>query len=153
MGGGILYNKKIYDELGLSVPKSWAEFMANNEKIKAAGKAPVIQTFGDTWTSQLFVLGDYFNVQAAVPISRTIHRQPGQVRDHPCGDGGLPAQEEVFKAGYLNEDFAAAKFDDGLRMVATGEGAHYPMLTFAIGASPRTIPRTSRCRLLRHPGR
>ena len=37
-------------------------------------------------------------------------------------------QEEVFKAGYLNEDFAAAKFDDGLRMVATGEGAHYPML-------------------------
>ena len=67
MGGGILYNKKIYAELGLSVPKSWAEFMANNEKIKAAGKAPVIQTFGDTWTSQLFVLGDFYNVQAAVP--------------------------------------------------------------------------------------
>ena len=67
MGGGILYNKKIYEELGLSVPKTWAEFMANNEKIKAAGKAAVIQTFGDTWTSQLFVLGDFFNVQAAVP--------------------------------------------------------------------------------------
>ena len=67
MGGGILYNKKIYEELGLSVPKTWAEFMANNEKIKAAGKVPVIQTFGDTWTSQLFVLGDFFNVQAAVP--------------------------------------------------------------------------------------
>ena len=28
--------------------------MANNEKIKA-GQVPVIQTFGDTWTSQLFV--------------------------------------------------------------------------------------------------
>ena len=48
MGGGILYNKKIYAELGLSVPKTWAEFMANNEKIKAAGKVAVIQTFGDT---------------------------------------------------------------------------------------------------------
>ena len=67
MGGGVLYNKKIYAELGLAVPKSWAEFMANNEKIKAAGKAPVIQTFGSTWTSQLFVLGDFFNVQKAVP--------------------------------------------------------------------------------------
>ena len=67
MGGGILYNRKIYADLGLSVPKSWDEFMANNEKIKAAGIAPVIQTFGDTWTSQLFVLGDFFNVQAAVP--------------------------------------------------------------------------------------
>ena len=66
MGGGVLYNKPIYAELGLSIPKSWAEFMANNEKIKAAGKAPVIQSFGTTWTSQLFVLGDFFNVQAAV---------------------------------------------------------------------------------------
>ena len=41
--------------------------MANNEKIKAAGKAPVIQTYGDTWTSQLFVLGDFHNVAAADP--------------------------------------------------------------------------------------
>ena len=32
MGGGILYNRKIYADLGLSVPKSWAEFMANNAK-------------------------------------------------------------------------------------------------------------------------
>ena len=67
MGGGILYNIPMYKELGLSVPKTWADFMANNEKIKAAGKVPVIQTFGDTWTSQLFVLSDYFNVAAAVP--------------------------------------------------------------------------------------
>jgi raffinose/stachyose/melibiose transport system substrate-binding protein len=63
MGGGIYYNKKIYADLGLSVPKSWAEFMANNEKIKAAGKVAVAQTYGDTWSSQLFVLADYFNGQ------------------------------------------------------------------------------------------
>ena len=67
MGGGILYNKKIYAELGLSVPKTWAEFEANNEKIKAAGIAPVIATYGDTWTSQLFVLADYYNVEQADP--------------------------------------------------------------------------------------
>ena len=82
MGGGILYNKKIYADLGLSVPKSWAEFMANNEKIKAAGKAPVIQTFGDTWTSQLFVLGDFLQrAGRGARLRRRLHRQPGQVRD------------------------------------------------------------------------
>ena len=49
MGGGILYNKKVYADLGLSVPKTWAEFEANNEKIKAAGIAPVAATtYGDT---------------------------------------------------------------------------------------------------------
>jgi raffinose/stachyose/melibiose transport system substrate-binding protein len=66
-GGGILYNKKVYEQLGLGVPTSWAEFEANNEKIKAAGITPVIATFGDTWTSQLFVLADYYNVEQDNP--------------------------------------------------------------------------------------
>jgi raffinose/stachyose/melibiose transport system substrate-binding protein len=65
MGGGILYNKAVFAKLGLQVPKTWADFMANNAKIKAAGIDPVIQTFGDTWTSQLFVLADFHNVAAA----------------------------------------------------------------------------------------
>jgi raffinose/stachyose/melibiose transport system substrate-binding protein len=141
MGGGILYNKKIYADLGLSVPKTWAEFMANNEKIKAAGKAPVIQTFGDTWTSQLFVLGDFYNVQAAVPsFAADYTAGKAKYATTPAAMAGFQHGEDVFKAGYLNEDFAAAKFDDGLRMVATGEGAHYPMLTFAIGGIAQNYP-------------
>lgn len=141
MGGGILYNKKIYADLGLSVPKSWAEFMANNEKIKAAGKAPVIQTFGETWTSQLFVLGDYYNVQAAVPdFAEKYTANQAKYATTLAAMKGFERQEEIFKAGHLNPDFAAAKFADGVRMVATGEGAHYPMLTFAIGGIAQDYP-------------
>jgi len=143
MGGGILYNRKIYSDLGLAVPKTWAEFMANNEKIKAAGKVPVIQTFGDTWTSQIFVLGDYYNVQAAVPnFAADYTANRAKYASTPVAMAGFQHGEDVFKAGYLNEDFAAAKFDDGLRMVATGEGAHYPMLTFAIGGIAQNYPET-----------
>src|SRR4029079_5909186 len=48
LGGGILYNKKIYSDLGLQVPKTWDEFAANNDKIKADGKAAAVcATFGD----------------------------------------------------------------------------------------------------------
>jgi raffinose/stachyose/melibiose transport system substrate-binding protein len=65
--GGILYNRKVYEKLGLQVPTTWTEFMANNAKVKAAGIDPVIQTYQDTWTSQLFVLADYHNVAAADP--------------------------------------------------------------------------------------
>ena len=141
MGGGILYNRKIYADLGLSVPKSWAEFMANNEKIKAAGKVPVIQTFGETWTSQLFVLADYYNVQTADPnFAADYTANKAKYASTPAAMKGFQRQEEVFKAGYLNPDFAAAKFADGLRMVATGEGAHYPMLTFAIGGIAQDHP-------------
>ena len=141
MGGGILYNKKIYADLGLSVPKTWADFMANNEKIKAAGKVPVIQSFGDTWTSQLFVLGDFYNVQAAVPTFAADYTgNKAKYATTPAAMAGFQHQEDVFKAGYLNPDFGAAKLDDALSMLATGGGAHYPMLTFAVANIKQNNP-------------
>lgn len=134
MGGGILYNKPIYEELGLEIPRTWDEFMANNAAIKDAGYVPVIQTFGDTWTSQLFVLADYFNVQAQEPDFATRYtNNEAKYATSDAAMAGFEKQQEVYEAGYLNEDFGAATLNDGLRMVATGEGAHYPMLTFAIG--------------------
>ena len=141
MGGGILYNRKIYQELGLSVPKTWAEFMANNEKIKAAGKVAVAQTYRDTWTSQLFVLADFYNVQAEAPnFAAEYTANKAKYATTPAAVKGFDYLEQVFKAGYLNEDFGAATYDDGIRMVATAEAAHYPMLTFAIGAIKQNYP-------------
>ena len=141
MGGGIYYNKPIYEELGLSVPKSWDEFMANNEKIKAAGKVAVIQTYNATWTSQLFVLADFYNVSAKDPsfASRYTAGEAKFATD-AAALRGFEKLQEVHDAGYLNEDFGAATYEDGVRMVATGEGAHYPMLTFATGAISETYP-------------
>jgi len=141
MGGGILYNKPIYEELGLSVPKTWAEFMANNEKIKAAGKVPVIQTFGTTWTSQLFVLGDFFNVLAENPtFAEDYTAGKAKYATTPAAVRGFEHQAEVFSAGYLNEDFQAATFEEGVVKIATGEGAHYPMLTFSISNIQELAP-------------
>jgi raffinose/stachyose/melibiose transport system substrate-binding protein len=141
MGGGILYNRPIYEELGLSVPKTWSEFMANNEAIKEAGKTPVIQTFGTTWTSQLFVLGDFFNVQAEVPnFAADYTANQAKYATTPAAMKGFERQAEIFEAGYLNEDFAAATFEEGVVKLAEGEGAHYPMLTFAIANVQQLAP-------------
>ncbi|MBF0678727.1 MAG: extracellular solute-binding protein [Devosia sp.] len=141
MGGGIFYNKPLYEELGLEVPKSWDEFMANNEKIKAAGKTAVIQTYGETWTSQLFVLADFFNVLAAEPdFAERYTNNEAKFATSPAALRGFEKLQAVYEGGYLNEDFGAATYPDGLRMVATGEGAHYPMLTFGIGAIAETVP-------------
>ncbi len=141
MGGGILYNRPIYEELGLTPPKSWAEFMANNEKIKAAGKVPVIQSFGTTWTSQLFVLGDFYNVLQAEPdFPERYTNNQAKYATSDAARKGFERQEEIFKAAYLNEDFAAATFEDAVVKVATGEGAHYPMLTFAVSTIGELAP-------------
>lgn len=142
MGGGIFYNREIYAELGLEIPLTWDQFMANNSRIAAESKAaPVAQTYSDTWTSQLFVLADYFNVQAKHPeFADEYTANKANYATTPAAMAGFSHLQEVFEAGYLNKDFGAASYEEGLYMVASGEAAHYPMLTFAISAIAASYP-------------
>jgi raffinose/stachyose/melibiose transport system substrate-binding protein len=131
--GAMFYHKPTYDELGLEIPQTWDEFMANNEEIQAAGITPVIQTYQDTWTSQLFVLGDFHNVLADNPEwAEQYTANEAKYADDPVARRGFEKLQEVHDAGFLNDDFASASFVQGMEKVATGEGAHYPMLTGAI---------------------
>lgn len=129
-GGGVLYNIPVYKKLGLKVPKSWDEFMANNKVIKNAGGIdPVEQTYGETWTSQLFVLGDYHNVEAQDPnFAADYTANKAKYATTPAALEGFQHLQEVRDAGYLNKDFASAKLNDGVKAVATGAAAHYPQL-------------------------
>ena len=143
MGGGILYNKKIYADLGLSVPTTWAEFEANNEKIKAAGIAPVIATYDgtSTWTSQLFVLADYYNVEQAVPtFAADYTANKAKYATTPAAMNGFNYLQEAFEKDWYQPDYATTTFDQGLILLANGEGAHYPMLTFALSTIAANSP-------------
>ncbi len=132
MGGGIFYNMAIYDELGLEVPKTWDEFLSNNEAIKAAGIAPVIQSYGDTWTSQMLVLGDFYNVYAADPdFGEQLTANETSFAENPEATESFVKLQDLADAGDFNQDFATATIDQALAQLAAGEGAQYPMLTFA----------------------
>lgn len=138
--GGVLYNKPLYDELGLEIPTTWDEFMANNAKVKAAGKIPVAQTYGESWTAQLFVLADFANVAVKDPTwAEEYTKNQRKYVDQPALQGFIN-QEELGKADMFNRDFAGAMFDEGVRLVATGEAAHYPNLTGAVGTIQQNFP-------------
>ncbi|MFD7155300.1 ABC transporter substrate-binding protein [Kribbella sp. NPDC059898] len=141
MGGAVLYNIPIYKKLGLTPPKTWAEFMANSAKIKAAGITPVIQTYGETWTAQLFVLGDFHNVAAAEPdFADKYTKNQAKYATSPAALKGFEHTEAVHDAGYENKDFASAKLPDGLKMLATGQGAQYPILSGVVSNMIATYP-------------
>lgn len=141
MGGGILYNKAVYKKLGLKIPLTWVQFMRNNAVIKKAGLIPVIQTYKDSWTSQLFVLSDYFNVQKAFPGFADLYTANKiEIADTPVAIAGFRHLEGIYKAKYLNKDFATATLSRGLKYLATGAGAHYPMLTFVASTLVKDYP-------------
>ncbi|WP_077625172.1 ABC transporter substrate-binding protein [Sediminibacillus massiliensis] len=128
--GGWLYNTKVYEELGLSVPKTWDELMANNEKIKEAGKTAVITTYGEAWTSQLPILADFYNVQAEVPtFAEEYTAGEAKYATTPEALRGFERIQELSERGFMNEDYNVASYDQGMKMLAEGTGVHYPMLT------------------------
>ncbi|UUZ86327.1 extracellular solute-binding protein [Paenibacillus sp. P26] len=141
MAGGWFYNKKVYKDLGLSVPKTWAELIANNEKIKTAGITPVIGTYKDSWTAQLVVLADYYNVQVKNPkFADDYTANKAKYSTDPAALRSFEKLEELNKKGFMNKDFLATAYDAGLKMLAEGKGAHYPMLSFALPALEQNFP-------------
>jgi raffinose/stachyose/melibiose transport system substrate-binding protein len=139
--GGMMYHIPTYEELGLEVPRTWDDFMANNEKIKAAGKDPVIFTFGETWTSQLLVLGDFHNVAAEEPdFADDYTAGEAKYADTPAATRGFQHLQDINEAGYMNEDFASAGLEDGLQKIAQGEGVHYPILAGTVATIAANYP-------------
>jgi len=115
--------------------------MANNAKIKAAGIAPVIQSYQDSWTSQLFVLADFHNVSATqADWAQKYTANQAKYATTPAAMQGFQHLQDVHDAGYLNDDFASLKFEQALKALADGKGAHYPMLTFAVGTIASQSP-------------
>lgn len=117
-----MYNKAVYEKLGLKIPLTWKEFIANCEKAKKAGYTAVIQTYKDTWTSQLLVLGDHFNVEAESPgYSANYTANKAKVATTKAAFAGFAHLEEVNKKGFLNKDYKSATFNKGLEYLALGK--------------------------------
>lgn len=142
MGGGIFYHIPTYEKLGLEVPKTWDDFMANNAVIaEQTEAAPIAQTYREPWTSQVLVLGDFYNVLQSNPeFPESFTANEAKFATTSAAQKGFQRLQSAYEAGYFNEDFGAASYNDGLQMVATGEAVHYPMLTFAIGAIEQNFP-------------
>lgn len=50
MAASVIYNKRLFDQHGVSVPETWDEFIGVCEKLQAANVTPIFGTFMDPWT-------------------------------------------------------------------------------------------------------
>lgn len=78
----VYYNKKMYDKLGLTVPKTWSEFLHNLDVMKKAGIQPLANGGKDGWTLEVLMgalapnfygANDFFN---AVVKGQTTFEDP-----------------------------------------------------------------------------
>lgn len=133
MVAGIFYNKKLYEELGLKVPTTWAEFLDNCDVVNAAGKIALLGSYKDTWSAQIIFLGDYYNIYTAEPnFAEDFTNGKSKYASTPAG---LRSWEKLADSkDYMNEDYLATTVDTAIEMFAAGDAAHWPMLTVLVPA-------------------
>jgi len=126
-GGGVMYNKDVYEKYDLEVPKTWSEFIANMDILKEAGEVALIGSFADPWTAQVPFLADNYQV---------MHNDPNFATEFTAGEKKF-ADSVAFRSWekleatqpYYNDDMMSITYDVACDMLAMGEGAHYIMTT------------------------
>jgi len=139
--GGWLYNKKVFEQLGILVPKTWDELMANLETIKQSGTGitPVIGAYKDSWSAQMIILSDFYNVNAADPnFADDYTANKAKYATHPAALRSFQKLGDI--VGYMNEDFLASTVDVGIAMLAEGRGAQFPIFTSQINTLKQNHP-------------
>ncbi|MCS5732004.1 extracellular solute-binding protein [Herbiconiux moechotypicola] len=125
----VLYNKGIYDQLGLEVPTTWSEMISNAEAIKAAGQNPFFFTWKDAWTAKTVFNSVAGSLQPADFLTEL------QGGDSTFADSSFysEAAEKLLELKqYGQTDPFGKGYDDGNAAFANGEAAMYVQGIWAI---------------------
>lgn len=126
--GCILYNKAAYKELGLEIPHTWDDFLANCQAAQDAGQTPIMCAFGDGWPGIVTQFGDYYNVHAENPnFAQELDAGTTKWASTPAGVESYQKVADI--APYCNEDYMSTGYADACDRFAQGEGVHWIILT------------------------
>lgn len=134
---GVLYNKDLFDKLGLTVPTTWNEFIDTAKKIQAAGETAFEWGWKDNWTAKVVLNGV---VGPEMPEDMLEQLQSGKT---------TIAKTEAFKTGakrmlelkpYGQEDALGTSYDDANAAFANGKSVMYIQGVWAIPAVKAANP-------------
>lgn len=146
MAASVIYNKQIFDEQGLEVPKTWSDLLEVADQLQQDGITPFYATFKDDWTvaqgwydysagGSLDVI-DFFDALAKEgaevgPDSEVSFRK----------DFAEPMDRMLQLAKeYTNDDAASRGYGDGNLAFAKGEAAMYLQGPWAFSEIAKTAP-------------
>lgn len=125
----VLYNKAQFEDLGLTVPTTWDEFLETADKVKAAGKTPFTFTWKDAWTAKPLL-----NLLAGPTQGDDFWSdlQSGNATFSGSDAYKTAANRMLTLKSYVEGDPFGTSYDDGNSAFANGESVMYIQGTWAI---------------------
>ncbi len=129
---GMFYNTRVLAEAGMTVaPKTWDEFLALCEKLKAKGIAPIALGSKDRWPAQFWF--DYLLLRTAGPAYRAKLMDGSASYSDPEVKAAMALWKELADKGYFVPNANAESWTDASDKVARGDAAMTLMGTWITG--------------------
>ncbi|WP_379142507.1 ABC transporter substrate-binding protein [Paenibacillus sp. sgz500992] len=118
---GLLYNKTLFDLLGLEVPRTWEEFLALCQKLKQAGIIPV--AMDAEWSTAQFFWGAIMSDNGA-DATWTKKLESGEIGIHdPVFVDAIQKHREIIDRGFVPPNWKNLKHEQAKDLVGTGQAA------------------------------
>ncbi|PSL00442.1 carbohydrate ABC transporter substrate-binding protein (CUT1 family) [Haloactinopolyspora alba] len=121
----IFYNKKIYEDLGLSVPTTWEQFIGNAQTIKDAGITPFFGTQEAGWTAFIW-FGEILS-KLNPEFYADLMNGDAKYTDEPARRA-MEIWSDLYERGFFTSPDVA--WDDEPALFQSGEVAMVPMGTW-----------------------
>ncbi|MFD0711524.1 ABC transporter substrate-binding protein [Paenibacillus sp. GCM10027626] len=121
---GIWYNKKIFADLGIEVPKSWADMESAFAKIQSAGLTPVAAGFKDVWTASMtFNLWmQPYGSESSPTYGKDLYEGKKRL-DGPEVQAVMRHLQEMVEKGYLNKTALSIDWPQSAELFTSGKAA------------------------------
>jgi raffinose/stachyose/melibiose transport system substrate-binding protein len=133
----VFYNKDVFRQLGVSVPKTWAQLQRINAKAKAAGLTPIslgnIEKWpGTQWISALVAAGLGAKGEENLLFGKGKWTQAGVV-------GALQTWVDLSKSGTFPKASISMSFDEGISLFARKKAPMFLIGSFVLAGPTAEI--------------
>jgi len=136
---GYFYNKTVFNDLGLSVPTTWDEFLDVSAAIKASGMEVISTGMADAWTNTLPWIENLVQYTSDLDVYPKLVSGEYKLTDDIFVKTLTPLKE-MYDKGIWMKDASGTKYDTSITLFATEQAAMFQNGTWATGAIRDTNP-------------
>ena len=124
-GMGVVYNRDLFEEKGLEIPKTYEEFLAVCENLKKQGITPFYGPFKDVWTFQMWTTSTwgYYAAKSEPDLWDRLNANEIGWDEVPAFRESLEKAYDLYKDGYMQSTVLSDDYNSIPAAMSSGDYA------------------------------
>ena len=124
-GMGVVYNKDLFEEKGVEIPKTYEEFLAVCENLKKQGITPFYGPFKDVWTFQMWTTSTwgYYAAKSEPDLWDRLNANEIGWDEVPAFRESLEKAYDLYKDGYMQSTVLSDDYNSIPAAMSSGDYA------------------------------